>query len=158
MVKTSYGKVKKLSSIEAAYMAGLIDGEGTIGLGRHNKSEYRRLEVEINNNDLKLLEWAKNSVGAGQITRKRRYSKKHAASFCYRVCNRQAFNLLLQIASYLKTYKKKRTDLVLENYIKLTPRNGKYSPKLFAQRKKFIKTFFTIPSPRKIKPELATFF
>ena len=145
MVKTSYGEVKKLSSPETAYIAALIDGEGSIGLSRKQKSEYRRLEVEISNTDFKLLKWVKNSVGAGQITRKRVYSKKHAIGFCYRICNRQAFNLLIQISPYLKTYKQKRAELVLKNYTKLTLRNGKYSPKMLLQKEKFIKSFFAIP-------------
>jgi len=158
MVKTSYGDLRKLGSIETAYIAALIDGEGSVSLNRNQKNEYRRLEVEISNTDFELLKWVKNSVGVGQITRKRRYSKKHAMSYTYRICNRQGFNLLVQVSPYLKTYKRKRAELVLKNYIKLTPRNGKYSPNLLAERKKFIKAFFSIPSPRKIKPKLALYY
>ena len=144
MVKTTYGEIKKLSSPEAAYIAALIDGEGTIGLGRHNKSEYRRPGVEIANTDFELLKWSENLIGAGQIIRKRTYNKKHAIGFCYRICSRQALNLLIQISPYLRTYKRKRAELVLKNYIKLTPRNGKYSPKMLLQKEKFIKSFFAV--------------
>lgn len=163
MVKTSYGKLRRLNFVEAAYIAGLIDGDGTITLTRHNnrrrtKKEYRRLEVKISNADFKLLKQVKSSVEAGQIARKRPRNKRHAMGYAYRICNRQAFNLLIQISPYLKTYKRNRAELVLKNYIKLTPRNGKYSPKLLAQKKKFIKTFFSIPSPRKIKPKLAPYY
>lgn len=144
MVKTTYGEVKKLSSPEAAYIAALIDGEETIGLGRHNKSEYRRPEVEISNTDFRLLKWVKELVGAGQITQKRTYNKKHAIGFCYRICSRQALNLLFQISPYLRTYKRKRAELILKNYTKLTPRNGKYSSKLLLEKERFIKAFFAI--------------
>jgi len=154
MVKTSYGKLRRLNSVEAAYIAGLIDGEGTIALSHRTKNEYRRLEVAISNTDFKLLRQVKSSVGAGQIARKRPRNKRHAMGYTYRICNRQAFNLLIQISSYLKTYKRKRAELVLKNYIKLTPRNGKYSPRLLEQRKKFIKAFFSIPSPSKAKSRL----
>lgn len=153
-VTTSYGKLKNLNLENRVYIAALIDGEGTVALTRKQRNEYRRLETQISNNDLKLLEWAKMSIGAGQIIIKRpRDNRKHATSYTYRICNRQAFNLLAQISSYLKTYKRKRAELVLKNYIKLTPRNGKYTPELLAQREKFIKAFFSIPSPRKIKPK-----
>jgi len=159
MVGTSYGRIKKLSSLEAAYISGLVDGEGTIALTRHNnrghtRDEYRRLEVVISNADFNLLKQVKNSVGAGQISLKRPRNKKHTMGYTYKICSRQAFNLLIQISPYLKTYKRKRGELILKNYIKLTPRNGKYSPKLLEQRKKFIKTFFSIPSPSKEKSRL----
>ncbi len=34
----SYRKTKKLAPTEAAYLAGLIDGEGTITLSRRNRN------------------------------------------------------------------------------------------------------------------------
>ena len=161
--KTSYGKVKKLSPSEAAYVAGLIDGDGTITLTRHNnkrsaKKEYRQLEVKISNIDLKLLKKIKNSVGAGQITLKRPRYKNHSMCYTYRLSSRQGLNLLIQIVPYLKTYKQKRAQLVLKKYIKLTPRNGKYSSKLLTQKEKFIKDFFSIPAPGKMKPKVVLYY
>ena len=157
MTKTSYGEVKKLSSLEAAYIAALIDGEGTITLSRHNKSKYRRLEIAISNIDLKLLKWVKNSIGVGQIMPKRPHNDRQTMCYTYKICNRQAFNLLTQISSHLKTYKRKRAELILKNYINLTPRNGKYSPKILRKKEKFIKDFFSILSPRKITPKLTQY-
>jgi hypothetical protein len=157
MIKTSYGKIKKLSSPEAAYIAALIDGEGTVTLTNHSRSKYRRLQVEIGNTDLELLKWVKNSIGAGQILLKRPYNERQALSYTYKIHSRQALNLLNQISSYLKTYKRKRAELVLKNYIKLTPRNGKYSPELLSRKEKFIKAFFSIPSPRKIMPKITLY-
>ena len=151
MVKTSYGEVKKLSSPEAAYIAALIDGEGTITLTRHNNSEYRRLEVGISNTELKLIKWVKDLLGSGQIKFKRAHNKKCKICYTYRICNRQAFNVLIQILPYLQTYKRERAKLILKNYIRLTPRNGKYSSKIFNQRKKFIEAFFAIPGSNKIR-------
>ncbi|PIU47109.1 hypothetical protein COS93_00750 [bacterium (Candidatus Gribaldobacteria) CG07_land_8_20_14_0_80_33_18] len=144
MIKTSYGKVKRLSTPESAYIAALIDGEGTISLTRHNKSGYRRPEVGISNTELKLLKWIKNLIGAGQISLKRSHNKKHAMCYTYKICNRQAFNLLAQISSYLRTYKRKRAKLILKNYKKLTLRNGKYSQKLLKQKKRLVEKFFAI--------------
>ena len=43
----------------------------------------------------------------------------------------------LQIAPHLKTYKAKRATLALRNYIRLTPRNGKYTQKMKRERQKF---------------------
>ena len=154
IIKTTYREVKKLSSPEAAYIAALIDGEGTITLTRHNKGEYRRLEVEISNTELKLLKWVKNLLCVGQIKLKRARNKKHAISYTYRVCNRQAFNLLIQISSYLRTCKKERAELVLKNYKKLTPRNGKYSQELLKQKEEFVKRFFAITPLGKVNERI----
>jgi len=148
-IKTTYGEVKKLSPPEAAYVAALIDGEGTITLTRHNKSEYRRLEIGISGTELKLIKWVKNLLGVGQIKLKRARNKKWALCYTYRICNRQAFNLLIQTLPYLQTYKRERTKLILKNYVRLTPRNGKYSPELLSQREKFIEAFFAIPGSNK---------
>ncbi len=146
IVKTSYGKLKKLVVKDASYLAGLIDGEGSISLDKITKGHQRRLSVSIGNTDLKLLEWVKKIIGAGQISRKKAYHEKHSPSYVYRICNRQAFNLLAQIHQYIKIdTKRKRSELVLKNYIKLTPRNGKYSPEILKQRNEFIKKFFSIP-------------
>lgn len=42
--------------------------------------------------------------------------------------------MLQQIYPLLRTYKAERSRLILEQYIVLTPRNGKYSEALRAQR------------------------
>ena len=83
--------------------------------------------VSISNTDHSLLEYMLNSVGAGKITGKRTYQSHHAASYTYAVSNRQALALLKQIFPYLKTYKAKRSDIILQDYIRLTPRNGRYT-------------------------------
>jgi len=89
-------------------------------------------------------------IGSGEIRLKRPENLKHAVGYIYRVRNRQALNLLTQISLYLRTYnKRKRAEMVLKNYIKLTPRNGKYSTEILTQRKKFIKDFFAISGSRK---------
>ena len=87
----------------AAYVAGLVDGEGTITLTAQHRGEKRRLVVAISNTDRSLLEFVRQIVGAGRITAKRTYKEYHSPSFAYTVSNRQALDLVTQIASYLKT-------------------------------------------------------
>lgn len=140
-----YKRVKKLIPTQAAYIAGIIDGEGTITLTRRHKNEHRLLAITISNTDRKLLEWILNAVGAGKITTRRLHNSKHVPDFTYGIYSQQALSLLNQIYPYLQTYnKQKRAKLILENYNKLTPRNGRYSKNLLEQREKFIKNFFAI--------------
>jgi hypothetical protein len=128
----------------AAYVAGLIDGEGTVTLTRLHADENRRLVVSIANTDLKLLQFVMGNVGAGKITRKRTISGLHTPSYCYVLASRQALALLQQVWPYLHTYKRHRAELALQHYQALTPRNGKYSPSLLAKRRKFEPTLLQL--------------
>lgn len=129
--------VSRLESVTAAYLAGLIDGEGTVTLTRQHRNEGRRLVVCISNNELGILQSAKESIGAGRITTKRHYNERHAASFTYCISSRQALDLLAQITPYMKSYKARRASLALDHYLRLTPRNGKYRPEIRRQRDDF---------------------
>jgi LAGLIDADG-like domain len=119
-------KVARLGPDVAGYLAGLIDGEGTITLTRVHRNESRRLVVSISNNDLELLQYVMAAVGVGHITGKRIYSPRHAPSFTYQVSSRQALELLRQTAPFLRSYKARRARLALAEYVARTPRNGKY--------------------------------
>lgn len=133
--------VNRLAATDAAYIAGIIDGEGTISLTRRHRNENRQLEISISNTDLPLLKFVKECVGAGRITSKRTYQDNHTKSATYSISNRQALGLLEQVNRYLRTYKAKRADLVLQNYLKLTPRNGFYTPEIAKLRREFIEGF-----------------
>jgi len=126
--------VKSLSLTDAAYIAGLIDGEGTITLTRKHRNENRQLAVTISNTERDLLEYVYQSIGVGKITRKRTAKNHHTPSFTYAIYNRQTLNLLEQVCAYLRTYKRERADLILRDYLMLTPRNGKYTDQQKAAR------------------------
>ena len=152
MLKIRYKKVKKLTLSQAGYVAGLIDGEGTITL-TYKKSKrgnkYRQLVVTISNSDYELLKRVIDIIGAGKITKKYPHNETQALGYAYQLTAQQALNLITQIYSYLQTYKRKRAQLVLEKYKKLTPRNGKYSREILRKREKFIKNFFAIAGIKK---------
>ncbi len=61
----------KLSVATTAYIAGLIDGEGTVTLTQEHRNERRRLVVSISSTERPLLEFVQRNVEAGQITNKR---------------------------------------------------------------------------------------
>jgi hypothetical protein len=140
----SYRIVKCLDSETAAYIAGLVDGEGTITLTVEHRGERRRLAVSIANTDRCLLEFVLERVGAGQITAKRTYSERHTPSFAYKVTNRQALDLLVQIHRYLRTYRSKRAAMALVRYLALTPRNGKYATETLRLREDFEREFLSL--------------
>ena len=97
-----------------------------------HRGENRRPVVSISSTELPLLLYVKTVVGAGRITNKARTRSYHSPSYAYTLLSRQALLLLGQISKYLRTYKAKRACLLLENYLRVTPRNGRYTA---AQRK-----------------------
>jgi hypothetical protein len=124
---STYKSARQLPAEAAAYIAGLIDGEGTITLTRSHAGGNRHLMVCIANTELPMLQYVLGEIGAGKITRKRAISVRHTPSFCYAIGNRQALAVLQQVAPFLRTHKCQRAQLILDRYLALTPRNGKYT-------------------------------
>ena len=148
-----YRKVRTLDQADAAYIAGLIDGEGTITLTRKNANESRGLAVTISNTERAILQYVLDTIGAGKITNKRTTKSNHTPSFTFHVLNRQALALLHQIRPFLKSHKAKRAELVLSDYLRLTPRNGRYAQSQVQERETFVQKFFAIrPSEETGRP------
>ncbi len=62
-----------MNDTDWAYLAGLIDGDGHIGMHAHNNGI--RITVEISNTDLAALEKIKRKTGRGYILEKARNKK-----------------------------------------------------------------------------------
>jgi hypothetical protein len=133
-----------LSSTDAAYIAGLIDGEGTVTLTRKHRNENRQLCVSISSTERPMLEFVKRSTGFGKITNKRTSKSIHSPSYTYAVYNRQALDLLRDLLPWLKSYKRNRAELILQDYVRLTPRNGKYTKELRNHRQDFVRQVLKI--------------
>jgi hypothetical protein len=143
-----------LSDVEAAYVAGIIDGEGTITLTRTHRGENRRPVVSISSTELPLLTYVQSVVGAGRITGKVCTREHHSPSFAYSITSRQALQLLAQVCPFLHTYKSKRACLLLEEYLSVTPRNGRYTAEQREAREQLETRFFAISTragtPRRV--------
>mgnify|MGYP003120670497 CR=1 FL=1 len=139
-----YAAANILSTAEAAYIAGLVDGEGSIALTRKHRNENRHLGLTISSTELPLLQFVVDAAGVGNISNKRASKPGHSHSFAYGVYNRQALQLIEQIYPHLLSYKAERCGLVIRDYLRLTPRNGKYSLQLMEERKRFESRFLNI--------------
>jgi len=136
--------IRELSEAEAAYVAGIIDGEGTITLTRTHRGEGRRPVVSISSTELPLLRYIRSIIGAGRITSKVTARRHHSPSFAYVVSSRQALALLAQISMYLRTYKLQRCRLLLDEHLTVAPRNGRYTPAQRAAKELFEARFFAL--------------
>ena len=136
--------IRELSATEAAYVAGIVDGEGTITLTRTHRDESRRPVVSISSTELSLLQYIQSVIGAGRITTKVTARSHHSPSFTYVISSRQALTLLAQISGYLRTYKLQRCRLLLDEYLAVTPRNGRYTSTQRTAKEKFEARFFAL--------------
>jgi len=143
--------VARLTQSDAAYLAGLIDGEGTIALSRRHARENRQLVVTISSTERVLVDWVLLATRAGKITSKKPAATHHAPGLTYVIANRQALALLQQVMPFLKSYKVHRARLVLDQYVKLTPRNGKYDLRTRNARTEFERQFAST-SIRRVAP------
>lgn len=135
-----------LEKWEASYIAGIIDGEGSITLTRMHENEFRRPLVSIASTDKDLLIYLKTLTG-GLITNKKNYKpEKHKNSFTLSIKKKEdVFKTLIYITPFLKIQqKKKRAEWILEQYDQVTPRNGKYSVDLLEAKFLFEKHFFEL--------------
>jgi hypothetical protein len=135
-----------VTETEKAYIAGIVDGEGSIMLTRFHKNEYPSPCVSISSTDMELLEWIKDTTKIGRIINKKNYNEeKHKDSYTYRVIRDDALKLLKEIEIYLVIEKKKlRAKHVLDNYKKVTLRNGKYLDNLKQKKEQFYIDFMSL--------------
>jgi hypothetical protein len=131
---------------EAAYIAGIIDGEGSISLSRIHENEHRRPCISIASTDKELLVYIQ-SLSGGAINNKKNYNPdKHKDSFTLNIKNKEAvLSLLGFIYPYLRVDKKRNRALwILKKYEEVTPRNGKYNLESLEKKLSFEEVFFNI--------------
>ena len=135
-----------LTTIDKVYLAGIIDGEGSIMLTSFNKLKLPAPSVSVSSTSLELLEWIKFKVGAGVISSKKNYNpEKHQDAFSYGIRYNSALELIFEIEPYLQIKEKKQhAMLILSDYKKITVRNGRYTPDQLRAKDEFLKTFYAI--------------
>jgi hypothetical protein len=125
-----------LDEVEKAYLAGIVDGEGTVTLMKHHKNETPTPYVSVANNNLGLLQWIKNRTGGTICTKKKRLPH-HNDSYAWSARQDRAIRLLNDIKSYL-IIKKPQADLITEQYKSVTHRSGKYTPEMLNEKMKLV--------------------
>ncbi|HDK7161164.1 TPA: LAGLIDADG family homing endonuclease [Clostridium botulinum] len=135
-----------MTNEQKAYIAGIIDGEGSIMLLRFHNNQFPSPCISISSTTIELLEWIKSLTKIGTIKRKKNYNaEKHTDSFAYTIKYNDAINLLIQIEPYLVIKNKKAiARLIIKKYKSVTPRNGKYSDEMLKAKEEFYKEFISI--------------
>lgn len=101
-----------------AYVAGIIDGEGYIGIDKSKTMPQRRCspryqpEVVVVNSYLPLLEWLQREFG-GSIMARKKQKDHHKPTWCWKLVNRQAAEFCKDLLPYLLV-KKQNAELLIE--------------------------------------------
>lgn len=105
------------NDLTIAYTAGFFDGEGSINImtrKREGWSIEHQLWVSIGQKDGHTLDWLKDNFG-GNV-----YLVKRDGSFFWSASNKNAYNFLKRIISFLQ-YKKPQAELALKFYGECPP-------------------------------------
>lgn len=97
-------KCLPLTSEDAAYLAGLIDGEGSVMLVMSRESVA--LRVSVSNTNLQILDWSVKATKIGGIYKHQRKNAKHKTGWSWRTHSEGAETLLRQLLPFLKIKKK----------------------------------------------------
>jgi len=99
-----------LSETEAAYLAGIIDGEGCVSVGWRLK-KYLTPTLQITNTRLELLEWVKARCG-GSIYSPAEKRPNRKPSHLWTTAGQKALNVLREVRPYI-LLKGEQIDLLL---------------------------------------------
>ncbi|MDE1921318.1 MAG: LAGLIDADG family homing endonuclease [Candidatus Omnitrophica bacterium] len=125
-----------MDEVEKAYIAGIVDGEGTIGLWRHHRNETHTPNVTVANNSLTLLQWIKSKAGGGIVSKKKRQAH-HNDSYAWSVRQDHAISFLNEIKRYL-IIKRQQAELITGEYKAVTHRAGKYTPEMLMKKEALV--------------------
>jgi hypothetical protein len=134
-----------LSDAEAAYAAGIFDGEGSVTLTRVRSGRWPSPQVSVASNDRELLAWLRTRLGGSIVTKAPR-AATHSISFDWKLTDRRALDFLRVVRPYLVIARKiERVDLLLANYLACTPRNGRYTSEQAKAKQDLVERFFSLP-------------
>lgn len=107
-----------MTNEENAYLAGIIDGEGSIMLLRFHSNQFPAPCISIASTSLELLQWIKVKTGYGTIKAKKNYKPdKHENSYTYTARYDDAIEILKLVGPYLVIPQKRiRAQMIINDY------------------------------------------
>ena len=119
---------------DAAYIAGLFDGEGSIDFTKRKEKkrsgtyDCRRISMEISMTDESVLRWVTEVLGVGTLTKKPRKGKrkdgtKYLMQYRWRCTFRDAYYVCRVLWPYAHT-KLPKIQQVIDHYSQVKIMNG----------------------------------
>ncbi len=111
-------RIEQLTETEVAYIAGLIDGEGTISMTAmtasygKKKARFRTTFTVAATTSTELVSWLVSKFGVGAYEVGRPRSPKHLQGWCFKISECRGEELLRRCLPYL-VIKKRHAELYL---------------------------------------------
>jgi len=125
----------KLSDVDKGYLAGIIDGEGTIRIakahyvGNNIERFYYAPSISIANTNINLMYRIKEIVKIGSFIEKVRSKNTYKPKLVYNVCSLMGCKTLLNQLKDFLVIKKKQAEIVL-NFIELKEQPNGIDPQI----------------------------
>lgn len=107
-------KVKQMSAVEAAYLAGLIDGEGSITAVDRKTKGRMTYRLSVSNTFMPILEWCVKATAVGTIVVKKSTNPKHKDSAWWQCYSWNAYDILRQTLPYMLLKDEKARSMMAE--------------------------------------------
>lgn len=135
-----------MNEFEKGYVAGIIDGEGTVSLVRiHASDKFRAPNVEVTSTTYEILEKLKEICNGGTICKVTKREEHYKQAYKWNIRYDKAIDVLKEVSDFLlEPSKKARAKFIIEVYKNVTPRNGKYSEEKLKAKMAFEEKFFTL--------------
>lgn len=95
-----------MTDTDAAYLAGLFDGEGSVSFcwvtASKNGKRYGKLSAKISQNDRRVLDWVQSVTGVGSVHAGKKRSDRKNIYHDYVVGHESARLFLATVRPYLK--------------------------------------------------------
>lgn len=129
---------------DKGYLAGLIDGEGSILLQNNRKGEFRSPAVSISTTTPEIIDFVSNYYKVNTI-KKQSMKENYLPEVVITIRTDEAIRLLEDILPYMRHAKKiRRGRHIVDNYKNVTVRNGKYNSTQLEAKLQFEKEFFEL--------------
>ena len=120
--------MRELTDIEAAYIAGLIDGEGCLAIIRQKNSNCRggyayRCGLRFANSNQAIVEWLAEKVGTGCVKAHQPKMRNSKCQRCWDIWGDDAAALTQRLLPYLRI-RRPQADLLLSFQAALKRREG----------------------------------
>ena len=126
-----------------AYLAGLVDADGTIAVNRWIDKRYQRhrytARLSVANCDKDIMDWLAARLGGSVCLSNKNAPKHHRPLWRWSVCGMQAKPLLEKLLPHLKI-KQKRAELALQFIATIGVAGGPLlSPEVMERREQIFK-------------------
>jgi len=117
--------LSELRATEAAYLAGLFDGEGSVCILKREQGErvYHWLQISIGNTDKPVLAWVRDTFGGHLSDNAQRHTSMNLRAWRWRADCGKAAEVLEIMLPYLRI-KREHTRLAIEFQARFSGQRG----------------------------------